>query len=370
MRHRALLVVPIGLLFVATAAGPLRAQSTLDNLVSTSVDPVALKEPGGQVAYAVRITNPSGDVELSITSVEDDRFGDLDDEGGSRCFDVPINMAPGEFASCQFKAQITGTGGTAHVNVVTVSGHDENGRLVSGSDEARVEIIERLIDLVIVKRASTPTPVNGIVNYSLTVTNKGRDTATNVQLADPSPAGITYVTANPPQGTCSLSPSLIICRLGSIAAGQTVTTSITARGTVVGSHTNVATVTGSGGRETNPADNVDSATTVIPQPLMAPTPPKPGACLELTVSPRLLKADGKIDRIVVTVKDDGKPVARARVLVTGAGVRKTGRSNGDGIAVLFVNPEKAGLLTVSTFKTKRPACGVERIGVAVVFLPP
>src|SRR4029450_12440551 len=166
--------------------------------------------------------------------------------------------------------------GTSPVNVVTVTGHDENGHTLHASDDARVDITPRLIDLVIVKNGSTPTPLNGIVNYSLTVTNKAADTATNVQVAEPAPAGITYLTASPSQGTCSLSPALITCNLGSLAAGQTVTIAITARATTVGSHTNTATVTGSGGRETNPADNVDDAVTIVPAPRNPPGR-KPGS---------------------------------------------------------------------------------------------
>jgi hypothetical protein len=84
----------------------------------------------------------------------------------------------------------------------------------------------------------------------------------------------------------------------------------------------------------------------------------------------MLKADGKVDRIVVKVAAGGKRVPGARVLVTGAGVRRTARSNREGIAVLLINPRKAGLLTVSTLETKRPVCGVKRIGVVGVFLPP
>ena len=187
---------------------------------------------------------------------------------------------------------------------MTASGTDENGNKVSDSDDARVEITERLIDLVIVKEASSPTPLNGIVDYSLTVTNKGPDTATNVQLADPAPAGITYLTANPSQGTCNLSPALITCSLGTIAAGQTVTIAITARATTVGSHTNTATVTGGGGRETNPADNVDTAVTVVPAPLKPPVvkpQPEPAVCLSLTVSPKMITADGKPDKVTAKV---------------------------------------------------------------------
>jgi hypothetical protein len=66
------------------------------------------------------------------------------------------------------------------------------------------------------------------------VTNKGPDPATNVQLADPAPAGITYVTVSASQGTCNLSPSLITCDLGTITPGQTVTINVTARATTVG----------------------------------------------------------------------------------------------------------------------------------------
>ena len=232
--------------------------------VSKSANPTTIKEPGGPVTFSVTITNTSADVDVTVDNVVDDNFGDLDDSGGNGCFDVPINLAPGAKVNCTFLRTISGVGGTSHVNVVTVSGHDENGNPLTASDDAKVDITPRLIDLVIVKDATSPTPLNGIVNYSLTVTNKGPDTATNVQLADPAPAGITYLTANPSQGTCSLSPALIACSLGSIAAGQTVTIAITGRATTVGSHTNTATVTGGGGRETNPADNVDSAVTVVP----------------------------------------------------------------------------------------------------------
>ena len=86
------------------------------------------------------------------------------------------------------------------MNTVTAEGHDEFGNPVSDSDDARVEITPRLIDLVIVKEATSPTPLNGIVNYTMTVTNKGPNDATNVQVADPAPAGILYLTASPGKG--------------------------------------------------------------------------------------------------------------------------------------------------------------------------
>jgi uncharacterized repeat protein (TIGR01451 family) len=343
--------------------------------VSKSANPTSLKEPGGQVTFSVTITNTSADVDVSITNVVDDKFGDLDDNGGNGCFDVPVNLAPGQKVNCTFSRSIAGAGGTSHVNVVTVTGVDENGHTLTASDDARVDITPRLIDLVIVKTASSPTPLNGIVSYSLTVTNKGPDTATNVQVADPAPAGIEYLTANPSQGTCNLGASLITCDLGSIAAGQTVTVAITARATTVGSHTNTATVTGGGGRETNPADNVDSAVTIVPAPLKPPVvqpKPTPSAqvCLSLTVSPKMTKADGKPDKVTAKVTAGAKRVKGAKVSISGAGVKKTGRTNGKGVAVVRINPKKPGIITVTVVETNQNICGPKRIGVVGVFLPP
>jgi uncharacterized repeat protein (TIGR01451 family) len=340
--------------------------------VSKSASPTSLKEPGGPVTYSVTITNTSAAIDVFITEVFDDKFGDLDDEGGSGCFDVPFRLDPGESASCQFTKTITGTGGTSHVNTVTANGVDEDGDPVSGSDDARVDIVGKVIDLVIVKDASSPTDLNGIVNYTMTVTNKGPDTATNVQLADPAPAGITYLTATPSQGTCVVTASLITCDLGTIAAGQTVTVTATGRATQVGSLTNTATVTGNGGGEANPADNTDSATTVVTKPFVPPTPkpkpkPKP-VCLTITVLPKMLKADGKSDAITVKVTAGKKRAPGVVVLVTGKGIRKTARTDRQGIAVVTVNVKSPGLLRVTTPQKK--SCGARQIGVVGVFTPP
>jgi uncharacterized repeat protein (TIGR01451 family) len=268
-----------------------------------------------------------------------------------------------------------GPGGTSHVNTVAVSGHDAFGNPVFDSDDARVDITSRLIDLVIVKEASSPTPLNGIVNYSLTVTNKGPDTATNVQVADPAPAGITYLTANPSQGTCSVGPALVTCTLGTIAPGQTVTIAITARATAVGSHTNTATVTGAGGRETNPGDNSDSAVTVVPAPHKPPVPkpepkPEPEFCLALTVSPRMIKADGKPDRVTVRVTAGKKRMKGVKVTLRGVSIDRTGTSSARGVVVLRINPRKAGIITITAREANKKVCGSKRIGVVGVFLPP
>ncbi len=209
----------------------------------------------------------------------------------------------------------------------------------------------------------------------MTVTNKGPDTATNVQLADPAPVGVTYLTASPSQGTCTVVPALITCSLGTIAPGQTVTINATGRVTQTGQLTNTATVTGSGGAEANPADNTDSATTTVPEPLTPPTPKptKPTKpvehCLALVVTPKMIKADGNQATISVRVTAGKKAAKGVKVLVTGKGLRKTARTNNRGIALVKVNVSYPGLIRVTTL-SKQESCGAKRIGVVGIFLPP
>jgi len=357
--------------FTNTLIPTITSQGSID--VQKSADPTSVKEPGGPVDFTVTITNTSN-VGVTITNVVDSVFGDLDDTDGNGVFDVPINLAPGEKVSKTFQRPVNGSAGQVHTNVVTATGTDENGNPVSDSDDARVEITPRLIDLVIVKTASSPTPLNGIVNYAMTVTNKGPDTATNVQVADPAPTGISYLTVSTSKGTCNLTPSLITCSLGSLAAGETVTINVTARATAVGTHRNIATTTGGGGRETNPADNVDDAVTVVPAPFIPPKQqpkPKPQpVCLTLTVSPKMITADGRADRVSVRVTAGKKRVKGTKVSIFGAGVRKIGRSNAKGMAILRINPRKAGLITITAIETNQRVCGPKRIGVVGVFLPP
>jgi hypothetical protein len=132
-------------------------------------------------------------------------------------------------------------------------------------------------------------------------------------------------------------------------------------------------VTG-GGRETNPVDNVDDAVTIVPAPFVPPSqarrkPPAP-VCLTLTVSPKMIKADGRPDRVSVKVTAGKKRVKGTKVVIRGAGVNKSGRSNRKGMAIIRINPRRAGLITITAVETNQRVCGPKRIGVVGVFLPP
>ncbi len=234
------------------------------------------------------------------------------------------------------------------------------------------------IDLGLAKTATSPTPLNGIVTYRLTVTNKGPSGATNVQLVDPAPGGIRYLSATQTQGTCSVAATLVTCSLGAIPAGGTVVVIVRARATSVGTLRNTATVVGQGGAEANPADNVASARTVVPRPAKPPartrgvsaTGPAASACLLLTVSPRGIRVDRKPNRVRVLVTAANQRQRGVRVVIRGAGVTKAARTARNGVAIVTVNPRRAGILTVTAVERDRRVCGPRRIGVIAAFAVP
>lgn len=82
-------------------------------------------------------------------------------------------------------------------------------------------------DLAISKSASTgAAAVGDLVTYTLTATNQGSAPATGVVLADPLPAGVTFVSAS---SGCALVSGTVRCDVGSLAVGETQARSITVR---------------------------------------------------------------------------------------------------------------------------------------------
>ena len=66
------------------------------NVIKTA-NPTSVKEPGGSVNFTVTVEN-TGPVNVTITSVVDDKFGNLANVAGgspSGCFAVPFVLTPG-----------------------------------------------------------------------------------------------------------------------------------------------------------------------------------------------------------------------------------------------------------------------------------
>lgn len=84
------------------------------------------------------------------------------------------------------------------------------------------------VDVAVVASHGPAAPVvGGTLSYTVTVSNNALTAATNVMLSDPVPAGVTFVSALPSQGSCGQAVGLITCQLGTVVGGSPVTIAMT-----------------------------------------------------------------------------------------------------------------------------------------------
>ncbi|MBO9663638.1 MAG: DUF11 domain-containing protein, partial [Dokdonella sp.] len=125
-------------------------------------------------------------------------------------------------------------------------------------------------DLAVSKQGPPTATAGGNVVYTLSVTNLGPAAANDVTVSDPTPSGLSFVSADAP---CA---SGFPCTLGTLAGGQTATFTVTYavaanfRGTI----TNTATAESSTG-DPNPANNRSTATTTVGGGEPVPVTPVP-----------------------------------------------------------------------------------------------
>jgi uncharacterized repeat protein (TIGR01451 family) len=340
--------------------------------VDKSATPSSVQEPGGDVTFAVVVKNTSAVDAITIDTVVDSIYGNLANKGtcGTLIGKVlqPDNHASGgpDEAQCTFTGAVAGSAGTIHTNVATVTGHDDDEQPLTAHDDATVTItpapvVPKLIDLFVTK-TDLPDPVqlNGQLTYTIVVGNNGPDAATQVTLADPLPVGTSFVSVSTTQGTCT-GGALIRCDLGTIPAGSTVTITLVVTALQSGVLTNTVTVVGNE-PEPNTANNTATATTLVPAPLVRA--PKAAVCDKFTATPKSLRV-GKRSTIVVQVTAGRKPVKGRKVIVKGAGILKSARTNARGFARIRVTPRRAGIVTITV--PQKLTCGGKRIGVVGAF---
>lgn len=114
-------------------------------------------------------------------------------------------------------------------------------------------------DLIVDKTSESIVRSGETVTFTIVVTNSGGGDATSVTVTDLLPAGLTYISSNPSQGTYDSGTG--VWSVGAVLAGGTATLKIVAEvtaaeGTTV---TNTATITASTPPDATPGDNADSA---------------------------------------------------------------------------------------------------------------
>jgi uncharacterized repeat protein (TIGR01451 family) len=117
-------------------------------------------------------------------------------------------------------------------------------------------------DMAIVKTAApSPTVADGdTIAYTLTVTNNGPATATNVVVTDPLPTDVTYISVN--TTACSEAGGTVTCLLGTMANAGNATVTILTLAAAPGTAINTATVSADQ-TDPNPINNTSTQTETI-----------------------------------------------------------------------------------------------------------
>lgn len=246
----------------ADSADPIVAGSGTGNLtytlITTNSGP---SEATGVAVTDALLTNlPAGIVIESVTGTGGSTYNSSNGVwsigslavGSSRELTVVLTVGPNVTA-------------TSLTNVATVTNVNEVDINPNNDSDTEVTTIAREVDLVVSKNdLFDPIRSPGIIEYEIIVANNGPSTATNVTLTDVLSTLVTFGSVSSSQGTSTNAGGVVITDLGTIESGSEATISlivnadIPAGATVNNIGTAVATET-----ETNPDNNMDSASTVV-----------------------------------------------------------------------------------------------------------
>ncbi len=179
---------------------------------------------GSEVEYTLHVSNEGPDIAKNAIVTDELPEGEVYLHNSGSCSDK------GQLVRCELHEMAKGAAATIGVvvrlttplaehtvkNTAEVSSETFDPDLANNTASAEVHV-PSAADVEIVKTASPETvDAKGEVTYTLTVSNKGPDTAKEVLVTDELPAGETYVSDN--QG-CSDAGQLVSCKLGDLASG-------------------------------------------------------------------------------------------------------------------------------------------------------
>ncbi len=147
----------------------------------------------------------------------------------------------------------------------------------SGNDFGVARLIGDEADLSLSKTVDDASVETGAtVTFTLSVSHASGSEAGDVQVVDTLPAGLTFVSATPSQGTCS-GTTTVTCALGTMESGDSATVTLVTTAAAAGTAVNTSSVSAQA-VETNPADNTATASVTATSPPPPPPPSTSGGC--------------------------------------------------------------------------------------------
>ncbi|MDD8025525.1 MAG: SBBP repeat-containing protein [Acidobacteriota bacterium] len=152
------------------------------------------------------------------------------------------------------------TGGTGSTDFPTLNQYQTD----QEDNDAFITKITTPADISITKTSDNLEPkVGEVFNFTITATNGGPFDATGLQVVDPLPAGLAYISSSATAGTYD--PATDIWNIGALANGGTATLTIEVKGTAAGAVTNTASVSALNETDPNPENDSASATVTVIQ---------------------------------------------------------------------------------------------------------
>ncbi|MDB6125895.1 MAG: hypothetical protein JWQ71_4888 [Pedosphaera sp.] len=246
-------VAPAADLVVGLAATPIPVIVT-SNLTYT----ITVTNAGPAAATAVLVSNtlPSGVTFVSATTSQ----GSVSANGGNIVYSLGILNKDGTAsATLVVSPTVVGT----ITNTITIGALETDPNTGNNSATVVATVIAPSADLAIgLVDSPNPVTLGNNVTYSVTITNLGSATATNVIVTNILPAGLSFISASSSQGTFANASGTVTWNLGNLGSGALATVSVVAKTTAAGTITNTVSV-GSGVNDPLKANNRASVKTVV-----------------------------------------------------------------------------------------------------------
>jgi large repetitive protein len=222
---------------------------------------LTVRNAGPSTAQAVSVvdTVPRGLTLLTATSADGGCT-----VNGSAVSCALGTMAPGAEAVVLLRVKVASAQTGAITNSSSVSAQTPDPDPSDNTSSVTTEVVQAA-DLEVIKTSDEKSAIaGGGVVYRVAVVNHGPSDATSVEVSDTLPAGLTPISVETGQGSCTTAGQSISCALGALAADSTATVVITAALDSGYSGTSLANTATATSPVPDPDDDNNSSTITIP----------------------------------------------------------------------------------------------------------
>ncbi|MCU1347076.1 MAG: hypothetical protein JWO56_106, partial [Acidobacteria bacterium] len=242
------------------------------DLVVTKSGP-ATANVNAAISYTIGVANNGPNAAINVQLTDNlppgTTFVSLSSPAGWSCTTPAVGS--GGTVTCSILSLPVGPNPfTLNVNAPAMAGMITNTATVTSANEGMAgnesagagTTITGPTDLAITKIGPASAPTGGPIPFTITVTNNGSSSATNVTVTDTLPAGVTFGSVTPSQGSC-MGTTTVTCNLGTIPGGGSATIALVVNDTAPGGTiSNTASVTG-GQSDPVPGNNSSTANVLI-----------------------------------------------------------------------------------------------------------